>query len=360
MPGRKALEGVEQDFEAQASYFDSIGIAVHAHTLRTSLRLFAANEGVRERVSAAWSDRVFEAVYERPLLFLAALRKDALSDPAHPLARAMGKSGPPFEPPAPEAIAKALAPSMPAFVALKERFVQTNEVSRSIVWQLVADTVWPGAPIALVDLGCSAGLNLVADRVPNLQWVDETGAGITCTVRSNIAARYGLDRAPIDARDPDERAWLTACVWPGQEDRLARLDAALDLAAAAMSRGELELCKVDATQMAPWLMTCSAKHGSVPVLAYQTVFSAYLPPAVRDAYQDGMRTWLAAHPGRAAWVELEMPLRSSATLAEIRAHAARSGEVRTFRVAGCAYHPSDLVLDRDAMRELAQFTTTPL
>jgi len=236
--------------------------------------------------------------------------------------------------------------------------VQTNEVSRSIAWQLVGATLFAGQPIVLVDLGCSAGLNLVADRIPNLSWVDEKGAAIELTARANVLRRYGLDRAPIDSRNRDERTWLRACVWPGQEDRLARLDAALDLADAAHTRGELELCRVDAAKMPSWLAECSAKHGQTPILAYQTVFSAYLPHEVRDAYQAGMRIWLAAHPERAVWVELEMPLRASTTLAEIRAHVASSGEVHTLRLAGCAYHPHELVLEHEALRKLAQIVDT--
>ena len=50
-----------------------------------------------------------------------------------------------------------------------------------------------------------------------------------------IAHRVGLDRAPVDVRDPDATRWLEACVWPDQADRFARLRAALALAREAAS-----------------------------------------------------------------------------------------------------------------------------
>src|SRR5205085_9178055 len=45
-----------------------------------------------------------------------------------------------------------------------------------------------------------------------------------------IVWRAGLDLNPIDVRDEDQCRWLEALVWPGQEQRLANLRAALAVA----------------------------------------------------------------------------------------------------------------------------------
>jgi hypothetical protein len=110
------------------------------------------------------------------------------------------------------------------------------------------------APWALVEVGPSAGLNLLLDRF-SVTYTDADGqvagtAGppsspvqLRCELRGPgrpdayeptgpIAWRAGLDLAPIDVTDPDQRRWLTACVWPGIPERPERLAAALELAAA--------------------------------------------------------------------------------------------------------------------------------
>src|SRR5204862_3462444 len=49
---------------------------------------------------------------------------------------------------------------------LRERSLQTNEVSRGVLWLIPAILMTcrtANLPITLIDLGCSAGLNLVGD-----------------------------------------------------------------------------------------------------------------------------------------------------------------------------------------------------
>jgi hypothetical protein len=47
-----------------------------------------------------------------------------------------------------------------------------------------------------------------------------------------VVWRAGIDLAPLDAADADDRRFLTSLVWPGEEGRAARIEAALDIAAA--------------------------------------------------------------------------------------------------------------------------------
>ena len=115
---------------------------------------------------------------------------------------------------------------------MSTRRIQTNECGRSAVLAvgLSAAASRLGQPIALLDAGASAGLNLRLDRY----LLDFGGFGrlgpedsslrVACEVRSptielsaglpRIGARLGLDRSPIDLADPDGVRWLLACVGP--------------------------------------------------------------------------------------------------------------------------------------------------
>lgn len=127
---------------------------------------------------------------------------------------------------------------------IAERQVQTNEVGRCAVLRAALATLSVDRPIRLVDLGAAAGLNLALDRYR----IDYTGVGqldaadglsIACEVRSGspptgpiatITDRIGIDSAPIDLADTDDRRWLRACVWADETARLSRLDRAIEVA----------------------------------------------------------------------------------------------------------------------------------
>ena len=128
------------------------------------------------------------------------------------------------------------------------RRTQTNEALRSaaiLPWIASTAKAWD-APIHLVDIGASAGLNLCLDRfdydydghlIP-AAFPTATRLTLRCENRGGfalpervpaIASRTGLDLSPIDAADADATAWLEALVWPEHTDRLERLRAALDI-----------------------------------------------------------------------------------------------------------------------------------
>ena len=126
---------------------------------------------------------------------------------------------------------------------LDSRHVQTNEVNRTaaiapLVNRIAAEAV---SAVALIDLGCSAGLNLVFDRYriaigdAELGPVDarlrlEAGSrGATPVVEpAEIGWRRGIDRNPVDVTDPDQAMWLEALVWPDQPERADRLRSAIE------------------------------------------------------------------------------------------------------------------------------------
>jgi hypothetical protein len=100
-------------------------------------------------------------------------------------------------------------------------------------------------PLALIDVGASAGLNLRCDSY-RIEYGSFGATGpadspvrIECTVEGGrppiaprlppIVSRIGIDRAPIDLENTDDVRWLLACVWP-DSGRLERTAASIRLA----------------------------------------------------------------------------------------------------------------------------------
>jgi hypothetical protein len=128
---------------------------------------------------------------------------------------------------------------------LQTRHTNTNEVGRCAVLGPALTTVAErlGEPLALVDVGCSAGLNMLCDRY-RLDYGDAGATGpadaavrVHCDVLGGkppiapflppIAERVGIDLDPVDVRNDDDRRWQLACVWP-DTGRLPRTRLALD------------------------------------------------------------------------------------------------------------------------------------
>lgn len=130
---------------------------------------------------------------------------------------------------------------------LRTRSTQTNEIGRCALllpaFGMVEAEV---GPLAHLDVGTSAGLNLLLDRY---SYTYEPGGSVggtatvslTCGTRGTVPVperlpvlegRRGIDPHPIDPRDAGRSRWLEACVWPDQTDRFARLRAAIELARA--------------------------------------------------------------------------------------------------------------------------------
>ena len=131
------------------------------------------------------------------------------------------------------------------------RTVQTNEPGRSAV--LFAGLLWLAhrhrRPIRLLEVGASAGLNLLADRFAYRVGDDELGepSSPLCFVDPwvppppvdvavaaaalRIVERAGCDLAPLDPRRPDDQQTLVSYIWPDEPHRIDRMRAALSVAA---------------------------------------------------------------------------------------------------------------------------------
>jgi hypothetical protein len=120
------------------------------------------------------------------------------------------------------------------------RRTQTNEPARCAT--LLPALARVPEPLALIEVGASAGLTLLFDRY-SYDYGDRRIAGsdpdaptLRCAVRGPvplparlpaIAWRAGLDLHPLDVTRDDDVRWLSCLVWPGESDREARLAAAI-------------------------------------------------------------------------------------------------------------------------------------
>jgi hypothetical protein len=191
---------------------------------------------------------------------------------------------------------------------------QTNETQRALALLPGLLTVSERfcLPLDLLELGASAGLNLHMDafayRTEAWSWgngpvrIAGDWRGPPPRARPiQVRSRRGCDEAPLDPSSPEHRLRLSAFVWADQFDRLARLRAALDLAAASPVR-------VERSDALPWLRARLAERrpGAVTVV-YHSVFLQYPPVETRAALEAAMHEAGAAatHEAPLAWLRME-------------------------------------------------------
>jgi hypothetical protein len=125
------------------------------------------------------------------------------------------------------------------------RSTQTNEAGRCAV--LLPFLASLPQPLALLEVGASAGLCLLPDRYSyayddgtRLDPDDGTSdVVLPCTLTDgarapermpDVAWRAGIDLAPVDVLDAEACRWLETLVWPEHDDRRERLHHALAVA----------------------------------------------------------------------------------------------------------------------------------
>ena len=133
---------------------------------------------------------------------------------------------------------------------ISARLVQTNVVRRCAVLLpafAVAMAQDPARPLSLVEIGASAGLNLLWDRYSytysdGQRWGDpDSPVQLSSVIRGRlrpplpgsipqVVFRVGLDLNPVDISDPDVVDWLRALVWPERVDEARMLEDALEMA----------------------------------------------------------------------------------------------------------------------------------
>jgi hypothetical protein len=131
---------------------------------------------------------------------------------------------------------------------LKTKRVQTNEVRRCAYLYPAFCRIHQRVrrPLALVEIGTAAGLNLIWDRYAYAYGDSQVfgAAGSPVRIRSTIKGpirpplevkpppvihRVGVDVEIIDLTDDDQRLWLRALIWPEHRERVELMTRAADL-----------------------------------------------------------------------------------------------------------------------------------
>jgi len=197
------------------------------------------------------------------------------------------------------------------------RATQTNEVGRCTVLRAVLGSLAATGVqgVALVDLGCSAGLNLFVDaygydvgghpagpaRAQPLL-VSELRGAVPPLGLPRIDARTGVDLSPVDVADPDGVAWLLACLWPDDLARFERLEAAIAVAAAR----QRDVTIITADMVDGLDEAARLSPGTERLVLVNCWSAAYLPPPRRRELAEAVRA--LAERRATSWVTMEHPV----------------------------------------------------
>jgi hypothetical protein len=186
---------------------------------------------------------------------------------------------------------------------------QTNEPARcAVLLPLLARLP---QPLALLEVGASAGLCLIPDRygydygTQRIEPAAATAPVFPCQASGavplpaavpRVVWRLGLDLNPVDLRSEEEVGWLETLIWPDQPDRAQRLRAAIDLAGGDPPR----VVKGDLlTDLEP-LIAAAPKNATL-VIFHTAVLAYVAPQEQRDRFAETVRRT------DAIWISNEAP-----------------------------------------------------
>ena len=190
---------------------------------------------------------------------------------------------------------------------LHERRNQTNEPGRCTALLPILAAL--PQPLALLEVGASAGLCLLPDRY-GYRYDDTVidggppvlGCRIVGATRPplpqalpEVAWRKGIDLEPLDVTDPDDVRWLEALVWPGQVDRERHLREALDVA----REDPPEVVRADLTEALEDVAAEAPQDATLVV--FHTAVLGYVADEVRADFARRVQAL------DAAWIASEAP-----------------------------------------------------
>lgn len=180
------------------------------------------------------------------------------------------------------------------FVA--EQAVQTNEVQRSWVLLPLVLHVAGDTELDVVEIGASAGLNMVWDRYRYRYERGEWGprdAPLTLSgeerrplpaalleARPRVRSRIGIEPSPVDATTARGARLLKSFVWAGQDERLERLERAIE----AVRADPPTIVQGDAAGELPRVLERLPRDGLT--LVFQTGVLGYMSQEGRERLRD--------------------------------------------------------------------------
>ncbi|MBB3861608.1 hypothetical protein GGQ88_002896 [Novosphingobium hassiacum] len=194
---------------------------------------------------------------------------------------------------------------------------QTNEAGRSA--SIMAALLWlsprVGPKFELNELGASAGVNTMMERFffdlggttagpedSPMRIVPEWRGGPPPQAPVEIVSIQGCDRAPVSLADTDQALRLKSYVWAEVTDRIARIDAAIALAAERAP----DVVQMDAAAWVEQRLAAAQADDTTRVFFHSIVWQ-YLPPETRARIETAMAEAgaRADTARRLAWVMLE-------------------------------------------------------
>lgn len=206
------------------------------------------------------------------------------------------------------------------------RTTQTNEPGRcAVILPLLSQM---DGPVALVEVGASAGLCLLPDRygyrygsriLPPPDDLRDVAPELPCAASDNtpvparlpaVVWRAGIDLNPLDVDRDEDVDWLATLVWPEQKTRLAHLRSAIEVARKSkpkVVRGDLRNDLPDLLRQAPT---------DAALVIFHTAVLAYLP-----SQDDRDKFARLVQATGATWISNESPKVFPQFLPKVRAPA---------------------------------------
>lgn len=188
---------------------------------------------------------------------------------------------------------------------LRTRTIQMTYVERcrTLMPALCVVGEEAGAPLHLIEVGCSAGVMLTFDKYSYEMRANERIGPADAAIRltgtlhggpplqlPQIASRTGIDLHLIDPHSPDDRRWMLATCFPELRTEQANLATAMDLVAET----QIRWLEGDALELVPGALAVTPD----PVCVYHSACLFYWPAEARAEFDRRLR---AASAGRTIW-----------------------------------------------------------
>ena len=242
-----------------------------------------------------------------PTLFFSAVNFVLQSDLQHPLAAFYPYFNPtprPAEEVYPAFHDFCLAHEATLHQILPTARLQTNEPTRCANLLPAFEMIFQHGerkPLALVEIGASAGLNLNWDQYgyhygQTFVGNADSPVQIHCAMKDEqipplpqtmplIASRQGIDIAPLDVSNEDHVRWLRACIWPEEMYRYRLLDAAIAFA----RQNPPTVHSGDARALLPEIL--EAIPPDQTVCLWHSYVLRQCPPEVREGIEQQIATY---------------------------------------------------------------------
>jgi len=195
-----------------------------------------------------------------------------------------------------------------------DRRTQTNEPARCAT---ILPALWRlPQPLALIEVGASAGLTLLFDRYSydydgsRVTGTDPQAPVLSCHLEGPVPLpggvpeviwRQGIDLNPLDPASDDDVRWLECLIWPGEEGRAERLREAV----AAARRYPVTVRRGDLLDDLAAVVSEAPRDATLVV--FHTAVLAYVDADKRAAFAEAVGamgvTWLSNEaPGVLGWL----------------------------------------------------------